>query len=1184
MSWTPDSQPAAIEAVLALINGWSWGEKRQILEARQDVFASVETDRVFQELARQYRGDPEKVRLLEIHHAIVRDAREHGIDRAFAPYATPPSVEAVDAELMKRLAIIASELEFLTMFSREPHLRRRLLEIVGEFVNAATYAGKRAALERHASILLTPGAEWFFGSDAVAGDATFGVHLQLLRAVREHGVSAAFESLGPEDPKAYILSALQALDTLDSPADAAERIDTARRALSVFVQSGLPASVGVLLRTEVARGLCTLQSGDRANNIEEALTILHAALADANALESPEAPGVARVVHERLGLAYFSRLGIERASDVRLAREHYELALAFRDARGDPVGWARLAVNVAQVSASTRAVELLTEVLKVFEREEFPREWAATQLALGQAILRGHAPDRGIEHLRAALTVFGRRSDSWAWIQCQQALGRAYMARATGDRAETLRLAERSFSAALEASDRATMVDQWASLHADLATVELEFADGGDGAEAIEQAIAHLEAALQVHTAEGYPDQWAEEQMTLARAHRRRAAGSPVENLHQAGEHALAALRLFTRDAWPHRWAEGQIELGLIATELARYDGPQHAEEAVQRLKCALEVLNREEDPSAWARTHANLAAAHLQRRDDGGAGEEALRCYAVAQEVFTAEADPESWLQIQTNLVSLELIRHGGDPERLESVVAHCRDALRLTAAADDAWLNLSRTMADALALLGLWHEALEIYDSLERAGERRRDAVATGTGRRVLATRFAGLHSAAATCLLRTGNPGKAIVRLERGRTRALAEHRALGTVALAGLPRASAARVAEAQHQLMLLESEERRPPTGFERRADALLGPLLRRARADLGAALDAAGAPARPDELPLTAILALAPAGGALAFPILTQAGSALVVLTGGQTDVTDDHVVWLDDFSSDAAAALYVSGIGEAEPVADPGFVAGRVARQLEPTAERLASWEAIADAVTRRLWDGLAGPLVERLTELGVEPDAEICIIGGGAATALPLHAAWRECDGARRALIDDYLITYAPSALALATMREALAARAPAATGLLAVIDPREDDERASAEGRRVAALFAPDAVTILEGAAATQAAIVKAARGRTHVHFTGHAHFNYEEPMYTGLWVGNGDYFLLPEVMAQLRLDSARLDPLGPRDRDHRHPARPGRADRAPDSIGLCGRAWSRRRFMGARRNHVTDDGASLPAPSR
>ena len=161
----------------------------------------------------------------------------------------------------------------------------------------------------------------------------------------------------------------------------------------------------------------------------------------------------------------------------------------------------------------------------------------------------------------------------------------------------------------------------------------------------------------------------------------------------------------------------------------------------------------------------------------------------------------PKSWLQIQTNLVSLELIRHGGDPERLESVVAHCRDALRLTAE-PMTLVDLSRTMADALALLGLWHEALEIYDSLERAGERRRDAVATGTGRRVLATRFAGLHSAAATCLLRTGNPGKAIVRLERGRTRALAEHRALGTVALAGLPRASAARVAEAQHQLMLL----------------------------------------------------------------------------------------------------------------------------------------------------------------------------------------------------------------------------------------------------------------------------------------------------------------------------------------------------------------------------------------------
>lgn len=1128
MSRSPDSQSAAVEAVLALINGWSWGEKRQILEARQDVFAGAETDRAFRDLARQYEGHPERLQLIETHHAIVREAREHGIDRAFAPYATAPPIADVDAELASRLAVIASELGFLTMFSREPHLRRRLMEIVGEYLNAPTNAGKRAALEQHASILLTPGAEWFFGSEALAGHPAVGVHLELLRAVREHGVSAAFDTLGPEDPTAYVVSALHMFDTLSSPTDAAERIDTARNALSVLPQSGLPASVGVLLRTELARSLCELQAGDRAKHIEEAITILREALADAEALESPRAPGV---VHEVLGMAYLARLSPDRANDVRLAREHYERALALHDARGDPVGWARLALNVAQASASTRAVELLTGGLKVFKREEFPREWAVTQLALGQAVLGGHARgpadiERAIEHLRAALTVFGRRSDAWAWTQTQQALGRAYMARVTGDRAETLRLAEECFVAALEASDRWGMADQWASLHAELANFELEFGGGSDGADAVEQGIAHLEAALEVHTAEGYPDQWADELTTLARAYRRRAAGSPVANLRQARQHVLAALRLFTREAWPNRWAEGQIELALIATELAVHDEPQQADEAVRRLTAALEVLTREEDPDGWARAHANLGAAHLQRRDNGEASEEALRCFAAAQEVFTAEADPERWLLTQTNLASLELARHGGDRGRLETVVAHCRDALRITAAPDDPWLNLSRMMADALALLGRWDEALEVYDALERAAERRRDAVATGTGRRALASRLAGVHPSAACCLLRTGQPGKAIVRLERGRTRALAEHRALGPAALAGLPRASAVQVADAQRQLTLLEAEERRPPTDSKRRADALLGPLLRRARADLAAALEAAGAPARADELPLAAILALAPAGGALAFPILTHAGSALVVLAAGQTDVTDEHVVWLDDFSSETAEALYVSGLGEAAPVAEPGFVTGRVAWQLEPTAERLASWEAIADAVTRRLWDGVAGPLVQRLTELGVEPEAEVCLIGGGAETALPLHAAWREHHGARRALIDDYLITYAPSALALATMREAYAARAPAATGLLAIVDPREDDERAAAEGRRVAALFTPDAVTILQGAAATQAAIVTGARTRTHVHFAGHAHFNYQEPMYTGLWIGDGNFFLVPEVIAELRLDSARL----------------------------------------------------------
>ena len=125
--------------------------------------------------------------------------------------------------------------------------------------------------------------------------------------------------------------------------------------------------------------------------------------------------------------------------------EHYQLALAFRDARGDPVRWARLAVNVAQVSASTRAVERPTEVLKGLRARRVPARMGGHTVGTRTGDpFECHAPDRGIEHLRAASTVFGRRSDSWAWIQCQQALGRAYMARATGDRAETLRLAERS--------------------------------------------------------------------------------------------------------------------------------------------------------------------------------------------------------------------------------------------------------------------------------------------------------------------------------------------------------------------------------------------------------------------------------------------------------------------------------------------------------------------------------------------------------------------------------------------------------------------------------------------------------------------------------------------------------------------------------------------------------------------
>src|SRR6185437_10247442 len=110
---------------------------------------------------------PAQLERVELHRTIVRDALEHGVDHALAPYAAAPTVDALDQDLAARMAAMTTEAEFLTMFSREPHLRRRLLDILNAFLNAPTVLDKRAAVEQHAGILLTPGMDLMLSSEAL---------------------------------------------------------------------------------------------------------------------------------------------------------------------------------------------------------------------------------------------------------------------------------------------------------------------------------------------------------------------------------------------------------------------------------------------------------------------------------------------------------------------------------------------------------------------------------------------------------------------------------------------------------------------------------------------------------------------------------------------------------------------------------------------------------------------------------------------------------------------------------------------------------------------------------------------------------------------------------------------------------------------------------------------------------
>ena len=257
--------------------------------------------------------------------------------------------------------------------------------------------------------------------------------------------------------------------------------------------------------------------GDRADNLEKAITNLQAALVVFTRQADPQNWGKA---HNNIGIAYWGRIHGERADNQENAIAHFEQALA------------------------------------IFSRESADREWAQLQNNLAVVYLqriRGERADnqeKTIAHLEAALTVFTREAEPLLWAQAQVNLGSAYRGRAQGERADNREKAIAHIEAALTVLTREAFPYEWATAQTNLANVYLD-RTRGERSSNQEKAIAYFEGALTVFTKEGFPQQWAMTQRSAGNAYSGRIQGEPAVNLQKAIAAYEAALSIFTRDAVP---------------------------------------------------------------------------------------------------------------------------------------------------------------------------------------------------------------------------------------------------------------------------------------------------------------------------------------------------------------------------------------------------------------------------------------------------------------------------------------------------------------------------------------------------------------------------------------------------------------------------------------------------------
>ena len=258
----------------------------------------------------------------------------------------------------------------------------------------------------------------------------------------------------------------------------------------------------------------------------------------------------------------------------------------------------------------------------------------------------------------------------------------------------------------------------------------------------------------------------------------------------------------------------------------------------------------------------------------------------------------------------------------------------------------------------------------------------------------------------------------------------------------------------------------------------------------------------------------------LAYLLATSAGG-LAVIVGSNTV----QRVWLDSLT-DRRVREWLRGPADEPAIggwlgtymnyldASRNRLIERTLRAQRALLEAEQAWMDAIDDVTHQLWTHLLQPLAEALHQLKTCADSDaplVTLIPSGLLALLPLHVAWTEDVSTltgRRYFLDEFTVSYAPSALSLSHARErATSAHAdrllviekPLASGVERL--PNVHDEVAAITG-----LF--DMPVILAREKATNEAVRAALHEADVVHFSCHGSNNWQSPLDSGLLMADDE----------------------------------------------------------------------------
>lgn len=388
-------------------------------------------------------------------------------------------------------------------------------------------------------------------------------------------------------------------------------------------------------------------------------------------------------------------------------------------------------------------------------------------------------------------------------------------------------------------------------------------------------------------------------------------------------------------------------------------------------------------------------------------------------------------------------------------------------------------------------WSEVITAHHYVREARERLAAAQLDRQSRSDWLRRGQGFAGRAAYASAMAGDMREAVVVLELGRTRLLAESLERDRADLESIATADAdlvRRYRQAADRIALLENDQARLGDRIE---------AARTARHDLEAAVRAIRlVPGYerflqpPTWSEIEAMLDAQAADSAVVYLLTTSEGSLALVAAAGQIEP-----VW-SSFDSDALDEALIRREEDGTP---RGFLPGQF-------GERTIWIERSLDGLLDTLGAALMGPVASRLRARGIR---NAVLIPTGRLASLPLHAARYE----DRSLLDDVVVSYAPSLRALAASRREAAAR----TGepfLLAVAN--DTLEEAGGEVRQIAKWFRKPRRTVLRGEKVRRERVLEAMEEATHLHFACHGEFDPRETLASYIQLREGEMLTLGDLI--------------------------------------------------------------------